>query len=85
LIAYFRVSASSDSLPFGKQFEVSVEISSEAMPKLLFFKSLSEITPRAMFKPLVTDMLSSVELGLNRLMISKTKGEFEESALSSLN
>jgi hypothetical protein len=69
----------------GKQFEVSVAISSEAMPKLLFFSSLSEITPSAMFKPLVTEILSSVELGLKRLIISRTNGELAFSALSSLN
>ena len=75
MIAYFLVSASSDSLPLGKQFYVKVNINSWAIPKLLFLRSLSDITPSAIFKPLVTAILSSIELGLKRAAISFIKGE----------
>ena len=65
LIAYFLVSASSDSLPLGIQLAIRVYTNYEPIPRLLSLRRVSDNTPKAIFKPLVTLMLSSELLGLN--------------------
>jgi hypothetical protein len=76
LIAYFLVSASSDSLPLGMQFSIRVSITYDPTPRFLFLSRESEITPSAILRPLVTLILSSEVEGLNRFKISRINGEF---------